>query len=254
MISIRHPLLLLAALAMLSEAHAFDQSHGAYDRLLTEQVRDGFVNYTALKAAPDPLNDYLDQLAAVPEIEFKGWNGQDRLAFLINLYNAATLKLVVDNYPLKSIRSIGWLPGRAWKQDTVPLFGKMISLDDLEHGIIRQEYREARVHYALVCAARGCPPLRTEAFVGNRLNEQLDDQGRIFIGQSQKNSVDAASKTLYLSPIFKWFSEDFEAAAGSVTKFVAPFFPEAERTALATGDFKIEYTDYDWSLNDLAKK
>ena len=253
--SIRYPSFLFAALVMLaSVAHAFDHTHAAFDRLLKQQVQDGFVNYSALKATPAPLNDYLGQLAAVSENEFNGWNEHDRLAFLINLYNATTLKLIIDNYPLKSIRSIGWVPGSAWKQDTVALFGKKIPLDDLEHGIIRQEYKEPRVHFALVCAARGCPPLRAEAFVGGKLDRQLEEQGKMFMGQSNKNRVDASTKTLYLSSIFKWFHEDFEAAAGSVVKFVTPFFPDAAQASLAAGDFKIEYTDYDWSLNDLAKK
>ena len=186
--------------------------------------------------------------------EFKTWPEKERLAFLINLYNAATLKLIVENYPVKSIRSIGWIPGSAWKKETVRLFGRKISLDDVEHGFIRKDYGEPRVHFALVCAARSCPPLRAEAYVGARLDAQLDEQGRVFLGQKEKNRVDASAHTLFLSPIFKWFAGDFEAsAAGSVEKFVAPFLPEPERRALGAGGFKTSYTDYDWSLNDAAK-
>lgn len=245
----------LAVFALVaSAASAFDHAHAALDGVLKQNVRDGLVNYAALKAAPGPLDAYLAALAAVPEAEFNAWGEPQRLAFLINLYNAATLKLILDKYPLKSIRSIGLLPGAAWKLEGVSLFGKKISLDGLEHGIIRKNYRDARVHFALVCAARGCPPLRADAFVGARLDAQLDEQGRVFMGQSEKNRVDAAKRVLHLSPIFKWFSGDFEAASGSVVKFVAPFFPEAARDALAGGEFKIEYTDYDWSLNDQAKK
>lgn len=244
-----------AALPLLfATAHAFDHAHAAFDAVLKTQVRDAAVNYTALKSAPGPLDAYLDQLAAVPEAEFNGWTEPERLAFLINLYNAATLKLIAENYPVKSIKSIGWVPGSAWKQEGVRLFGKKISLDEVEHGIIRKKYKEARVHFALVCAARGCPQLRAEAFVAARLDAQLQDQGMIFLGDGGKNRADVATRTLYLSEIFKWFAGDFEAASGSVQKFVAPFFPEPARAALATGDFKIAYTDYDWSLNDQAKK
>ena len=120
------------------------------------------------------------------------------------------------------------------------LFGQVTTLDQLEHGIIRKDYAEARAHFALVCAARGCPPLRANAFVGAKLDAQLDEQGKIFLGQSEKNRVDAAKRTLHLSPIFKWFAGDFEAAAGSVEKFVAPFLPEAARTALAAAEYQIE--------------
>lgn len=237
-----------------SAAHAFDQTHAALDRVLKQNVRASLVNYTGMKAAPGPLDDYLSQLAAVSEVEFGAWPEKDRLAFLINLYNAATLRLIVENYPLKSIRSIGWLPGAAWKKEVVELFGRKISLDELEHGIIRQQYHEPRAHFALVCAALGCPPLREEAYVGARLDAQLDDQGRKFLGTAAKNRVDAVTHTVYLSPIFKWFAGDFEAASGTVVKFVTPFFPESARVALTSGDFKVSYTDYDCSLNDQAKK
>lgn len=237
-----------------SAAQAFDRTHAGLDRVLKENVRDSLVNYTALKAAPRPLDAYLAQTAAVTEAEFNAWPEKDRLAFLINLYNAATLKLIVGKYPLKTIRSIGLLPGAAWKLEGVSLFGNKISLDKLEHDIIRKNYAEPRAHFALVCAARGCPPLREEAFVGGRLDIQLDEQGRKFMSNAAKNRVDAAARVVYLSPIFKWFAGDFEAAAGTVLKFVTPHFPEAARGSLASGDFKISYTDYDWSLNDQAKK
>lgn len=235
-----------------AHAFAFDHSHAALDRVLKASVREGSVDYPALKANPAPLTAYLDQLAEVPEGEFKSWPEPDRLAFLINLYNAATLKLIVDEYPLKSIRRIGWLPGAAWKRPFVRAFGRVLTLDEIEHGIIRQEYRDARVHFALVCAARGCPPLRSEPFVSARLDAQLEEQGRIFLGQTNKNHVDGAARTIHLSPIFKWFAQDFEAQAGSVLKFVAPFFPPETQRTLAQGEWRIAYTDYDWSLNERA--
>ena len=252
--------LALALAARVSAAPMFDHTHGIFDRALKQNVADGWVNFSALKAAPQPLNAYLDTLAAVPEADFKMWSEKDRLAFLFNLYNAATLKLIVDHYPVASIKKIGGffnfagLGDGPWAQKVERLFGQVTTLDRLEHGIIRKDYAEARAHFALVCAARGCPPLRAEAFVGAKLDTQLDEQGRVFLGQAEKNRVDAKSRTLHLSPIFKWFSGDFETAAGSVEKFVTPFFPEAARTALTKGGFKINYTDYDWSLNDAAKK
>jgi hypothetical protein len=249
------PVLLFAACALFAPAaRAFDHTHAAFDRVLKAHVHAGLVSYAALKAAPGPLDHYLAQLAAVPAGEFDTWPEPERLAYLINLYNAATLKLIVENYPTKSIRRIGWLPGAAWKQEGVTLFGKKVSLDHVEHGLIRQNFRDARVHFALVCAARGCPPLRGEAFVAVRLDDQLGEQGRIFLGQTDKNSVDAAKRVLHLSAIFKWFSGDFEAESGSVVKFITPFFSAEAQRALAAGDFKVEFTDYDWSLNEQPKK
>jgi len=252
--------LALAFAARVSAAPMFDQNHTALDRVLKQHVADGWVSYAALKAAPQPLDAYLDTLAAVPEAEFKTWPEKTRLAFLINLYNAATLKLVVDRYPVASIKKIGGLfnfgglGDGPWAQKVVRLFGQVTTLDHVEHEIIRKEYDEARVHFALVCAANGCPPLRAEAWTGEKLEAQLEEQGQIFLGQVAKNRVEPKTSTLHLSPIFKWFAGDFEAAAGSVEKFVTPFFPETARGALAAGGFKIRYTDYDWSLNDAAKK
>jgi len=252
--------LTLALASRVSAAPMFDHNHTALDRVLKQHVTDGRVNYAALKAEPQPLNAYLDTLAAVPETEFKTWPEKARLAFLINLYNAATLKLIVDHYPVASIKKIGGLfnfgglGDGPWAQKVVRLFGRVTTLDHVEHGIIRKEYAEARVHFALVCAAVGCPPLRAQAWTGEKLESQLEEQGRIFLSQVANNRVEKKTNTLYLSPIFKWFAGDFETAAGSVEKFATPFFPETARGALAAGGFKIRYTDYDWSLNDAAKK
>lgn len=243
------------ALALaLAHTAEFDQTHAAFNALLKKHVRDGWVDYAALKADPKPLNAYLDSLAALSEKDFNRWPEKERFAFLINLYNAATLKLIVDHYPVKSIKDIGGFLSSPWKQEVVRVFGKVTTLGEVEHGIIRARYHDARAHFALVCAAKGCTPLRAEAYVAARLDEQLDDQGRIFFGQAQKNRVDAGARTVYLSPIFKWFSEDFEKKSGSVLKFAEAFLPVKDRQALATGGFKIKYTDYDWSLNDQARK
>ena len=245
---------LALAVAPVARAVDFDQTHAAFDRLLRQHVHDGWVNYTTLQADPKPLNAYLDSLAAVPEKEFTRWPEKQRLAFLINLYNATTLKLIVDNYPVKSIKKIGGFLSGPWKQKVVHLFGKLTTLGEVEHGIIRKQYPDPRAHFALVCAAKGCPPLRAQAYVASQLDEQLDDQGRIFLGQRQKNRVEAGARRIYLSPIFKWFSEDFEKKSGSVLKFVEPFLPEKDRGVLASGRLKIKYTDYDWSLNDQARR
>src|ERR1051326_887668 len=210
-------------------AAGFDHSHALFDKVLKAHVKDALVNYPALKASPKDLNAYLDQLAGVSEADFQKWTEKQQLAFLINLYNAATLRLITDNYPIASIKKIGGLLSGPWKQEVVRLFGQITTLDHLEHQVLRKKYTEPRVHFAIVCAAHGCPPLRSEAYVAEQLDAQLDDQGRKFLGTAAKNSVDARARTLYLSPIFKWFSEDFEKKSGTVQKFVAPFFPDAAR-------------------------
>ena len=231
-------------------AELFDQTHARFARVLAAVVKDARVDYAKLKAAPAELDAYLGAVASVPAAEFEDWRESDRLALLLNLYNAQTLRLIIDHYPLKSIRSIGFLPGAAWRELNVRFGGQTNSLEHLEHEVIRVEYLEPRIHFSLVCAAIGCPPLRSEPFVGARLNEQLDDQARQFLASREKNRFDAAKNTLYLSPIFKWYAGDFIAPAGSVANYVKPFLPEAQRTALVDpGKVKVKFTDYDWSLN-----
>lgn len=121
----------------------------------------------------------------------------------------------------------------------------------MEHKVLRVDYAEPRIHFALVCAAKGCPPLR-EAFVGTRHEEQLVDQAKQFLSESTKNRVDAANRTVYLSPIFKWYAGDFEKKSGSLLAALKPYWPE-EEARIDTDGFQISYTDYDWSLNEPAK-
>jgi len=240
------------AFALLASASAadFDQSHRLFDKVLKAHVKNGLVDYTALKAGRADLDTYLDQVAAVPESEFARWNQSQQIAFLINLYNAATLRLIIDHYPVKSIKDIGGVFSSPWKQKVVRLWGATTTLDDLEHGILRKRYAEPRIHFALVCAALSCPPLREEAYTGAALDSQLDDQGRRFLGDPQKNRIDAPNHVAYLSSIFHWYGGDFEKKSGSVLAFIQIYFPKDAQAELARGDFKIQYLDYNWSLND----
>jgi hypothetical protein len=231
-------------------AEGFDQFHGRFARVLAATVKDARVDYAKLNAAPAELDAYLKDLESVPAAEFAKWGKAEKLALLLNLYNAQTLRLIVDHYPVKSIRSIGTLPGAAWRELVVRFGGQMFSLDHLENKIIRVEYKEPRIHFALVCAAVSCPPLRSEPYVGARLSEQLDDQARKFLGTPESNRYDAASNTLYLSEIFNWYGEDFTKAAGSPANYVKPFLPKTQRDAFADpAKAKVKFTDYDWALN-----
>lgn len=249
------PVLFAAALSGASwplrgTAAEFDQSHAGFNAVLKQYVRDARVDYAALQAHPRDLNRYLDQVAAVTKTEFEDWTEPEQIAFLINAYNAYTLRLIIDHYPVKSIKDIGGLFSGPWDQRIVKLFGHTITLDTVEHKILRKHYAEPRIHFALVRAAKGCPPLREKAYVGARLDEQLDDQSRQFLANPRKNRVDASKRTVYLSPIFKWYGEDFEQKHGSVLAALKPYWPEEVRAAAAKDGFKIRYTDYDWSLNN----
>jgi hypothetical protein len=239
------------ALALATPGGAFD--HSAFDALLRAHVAGGAVDYDAFQGNT-AFAAYLEALAradpaALPRAE--------RLAFWINAYNAYTIQLVNSHGERQSIRNIGKTLGvklkSPWKEEMVRVGGKTYSLDDVEHQVIRPQFREPRIHFALVCAARGCPPLRPEAYTGARLEAQLDDQARLFLTASpDKNRVDVASRTVYLSPILEWYADDFGGTKQAVGRYLARFFSKPKGPAqelLESGDFELKYTDYDWSLN-----
>lgn len=246
---------LVIVVALCGDARAacprVDPTHGAWTATLDRWVRDGRVDYAGLaRDGQTALDAYLATLSGTCATDYSSWSTADRIAFWVNAYNAFTVRLVLNHYPVASIRTIGWLPGAAFRDAFIPmpaLKGGMISLDDIEHATLRSAFREPRIHFALVCAARSCPELRSEAYRGADLDRQLDDQARTFLHDPGKNRVDVAGKTLRLSRIFSWFEGDFDAAAGSVPAFVAPYLTDVAPVAV----YRVEYLDYDWALNDL---
>jgi hypothetical protein len=194
-----------ALLLTLAAATGFD--HSLFDALLRRHVAHGRVDYDAFARAP-AFSRYLDQLAAA---EVQRLDEKDRLAFWINAYNAFTIELIDRHHERESIRNIdktlGILKGKGpWQEKIVRAGGALYTLDEVEHGIIRKAFHEPRIHFALVCAAVSCPPLRSEAYTGERLEGQLQDQARTFLlSEPAKNRVDAAAGVVYLSPIFGWY-------------------------------------------------
>jgi len=230
----------------------FDHDHTAWTALLKRHVRDGRVDYRGLKKkGRADLDAYLKTLEAVSRGELKGWTKNQALAFWINVYNAYTVRLILDNHPLKSIREIGLLPHAAFRKSFIPFdasAGRTLSLNDVENDILRKRFSEPRIHFAIVCASESCPALPGEAYRASRVNKQLASATRGFLRDKSKNRFDAGSRTLHLSKIFDWFEKDFVRGGGSVQKFVARYLPEVE-TALEAGELEIEHLDYDWSLN-----
>jgi len=261
----------LLVLAMLLPAGAgaqtFDHGHARWDALLKAVVEvspDGTrsaVRYRRLKADRAALDDVLRTLSAVSAAEYAGWSKPQRLAFLINAYNAFTIDLVLTRYPdLDSIKDIGGLFSTPWQQRFIPLLGQTISLDDLEHGLILAPgaFDEPRIHVAVVCASIGCPMLQADAFRADRLDAQLDDAMRRFLSDRTRNSFDAQRRTLRVSKLFDWYSDDFgakAAGASGVVAYLARYADaltdrEAEREAIRSGAVELRFTHYDWRLND----
>ncbi len=223
-------------LAMTLVSAAFDQQQATRTALLRQYVHAGQVDYAGLKKNEDELDAVLRRLASVQPEEFDRFSRKEKLAFLINAYNAYAIRTILDHYPVSSIRKIGLIPGEAFRSSFVPLFGKKLSLNDIED--LLREMREPRIHFAIVCASRSCPELRAEAYRAAVLDRQLDQAARGFLHDRKKNRVEGS--TLRLSSIFKWYRDDFTRGAGSLEAFVARYGLRGER---------IEFLDYDWSLN-----
>lgn len=175
---------------------------------------------------------------------------EEKLAFWINVYNVMAAKMVLDNYPVKSIKDAGSLFTAVWKKPVGVVAGKKRTLNEIEHEILRK-MGEPRIHVAIVCASVSCPDLRPEAYTAGKLNSQLDDQMKQFLANAKKGlQVDAKKGRLYLSSIFKWFEEDFEAKGG-VRTFIAPYSPETVKKSVQNNRLRVSYLDYDWGLNEL---
>jgi hypothetical protein len=248
----------LTPLAAQTPATTFDHSHAVWTEVLRACVRDGGFDYAKLKEDRTKLDAYLSMLHAVTPEALAGWSDKQRFAFWINTYNAHCIQKVIENYPLKSIRKLdgvfgistvfdkGFIPMKAHHPDKK---NEELALNDIEHKILRKQFKDARLHAAINCASKSCPPLRNEAFTADKLDAQLEEQMRAFVNDPARNHVDPAKKELELSEIFKWFAEDFERDAKSVKEFLVRFAPP-EKAEYIRGA-KIRYLDYDWDLNDV---
>jgi hypothetical protein len=265
--------LLILAVPLIHTIGAADfPSIDSYARVLQRFVDpQGQVDYRGLKAEPDDLELFLEALNELEPRTYDAYSEPEKIAFWVNAYNALTLKVIIDFYPirssfLKSLRypknSIRQIPG-AWSKITFPVMGERLTLDHIEHEILRKEFKEPRIHMALVCAARGCPILRQEPFVGGRLGAQLDDQTRTFLSDPNKFVIDEERNIVFLSSIFKWFGEDFiegdtpaEGYRGrskkerAVLHFVSRYVPDRARKFLADAEYRIKHLKYDWTLNE----
>ncbi len=225
--------------------------HAAFDALVHAFVRNGAVDYRCFQTHEAVLDAYL---ATLDRTDPNALSRDAALALWINAYNAFTIKLILSRYP--RIGSIKDIPRRWDRQDWV-VGGRRRSLNDIEHKILRREFVEPRIHFAIVCASASCPKLASEAYVAGRLDEQLNRAARDFLsdpsrGVRVERGSDEGRARVYLSAIFKWFREDFEARASSLIDFILPYLPPQDRAVLKRrrNDVSIRFLPYDWSLND----
>lgn len=262
-------------LALLSAPLAwaqFDHAHKAWDALLKkhvvvlEQGKASKVRYGGFKTDEAALKAYTESLSKVSEADFRTWSKAQQMAFLINAYNAFTVVKILQRYPnLKSIRDFGNVIGNPWKDKFFTLLGRESFLDEIEHSILRRPgvYDEPRVHYAVNCASIGCPMLREESFVAERLDAQLEEQARRFLSDRSRNRF--AGGALEVSKIFDWFKVDWQSNYRGIGKDATPIASREayfaryanlladkpdEQKLVADGKAPIRFLDYDWALND----
>jgi hypothetical protein len=268
---IYHRFLLLTFIIFCSSsAYAFDHDYSNYGEVLQTYVKDGLVNYGALQKNRKGIDQFVKEIGDVTKNEYENWARDQQLAFWINTYNGWFLKIVIDHYPIRGGRLLGVfypensvqrIPG-IWDDIKTRTAGREVSLNDIEHKILRPIFKEARIHFAIVCASIGCPALRSEPFRVSSLQRQLEDATRDFVNNPTKVRWNADEKKLELSKIFDWFSGDFASFAdeswlklyskkqGGPVAFVSKYLPAAIVETLKKGKVKVDYLDYDWHLNE----
>jgi len=257
---------LLAATAALAQ---FDQNHAQWSALLKKHVivlnggKASQLRYAGMAADRAQLTAYIDTLAKVSEADFKRWNRNQQLAFLINAYNANMINKILMRYPnIKSVWDYGKLIGNPFKDNFISLLGRKMTLDNIEHDTIRAPgaHDDPRIHFAVNCASVGCPMLREEAYVGDRIDAQLENQTVRFLSDRSRNRVGSDGK-LEVSRIFDWYGDDFrkghrgfKTLESLFARYAALLTDNAEQQKhVRDGMAPIRFLDYDWRLNDVPR-
>lgn len=221
-------------------------NHALFDSLLKKYVnKEGFVNYEGFIKDSAAFNRYLDLLSKNHPNE-KNWARNEQMAYWINAYNAFTIKLICNNYPVKSIKDIKkGIPfvSDTWTINFIKIEGKTYNLNNIEHGILRPKFNDPRIHFAANCASRSCPKLLNEAFTSEKLDAQLEAAGKAFINDGIRNKISSPKKG-DMSKIFTWFAGDFKKTAPSVVAFLNRY-----SDVKLADNADLNYMDYDWSLN-----
>jgi hypothetical protein len=235
---------------------AFDLTHAKWSDVLSKyRNADGFVSYARLKddfksEKNHPLNQYLTDLQSVSASDFSAWKIDDQKAFLINAFNALTIKMVLDRYPLQSIKELGGFLSSPWKRNFFSLLGgRFKNLDRIEHELAGGIYHDARTYAVLCTASVSSPKLSAEVFRGEKLEEKLDSALTEFLSDPSRNHYDVKSGVLELSKLFDWHGDDFKSTFGGVVKTVEKFAPRSAQEAVHRGG-RLRFLTWDWELNE----
>ncbi len=233
------------------------QTTQPWDKLLKKNSLNGQINYESIKLDDDLLKASVKGIEMVSQEEFDSLSKNELMSFWINAYNIGVVKTIVEHYPIKkgfglnavrypanSIQQID----QVWDRPVLTILGKNLSLNDIENKILRPQFNDPRIHFAIVCASIGCPSIRSEAFTAENLDKQLLEQIQLFLSDPNKVRYDTQKNILFLSPIFKWFMEDFDQSGG-VIAFVMKYKINGLFDVM-TEKTKIQWLGYDWSLND----
>lgn len=226
-----------------------------YNQLLKNYVnQDGFVNYAALKKNDAKNLDFLvNQIAKKsPQSHPNDYSDKEKLVYWINCYNVLILKTIVDEYPIKSIKDIYLIGAMIWTKNHL-VGGKKLSFNAIEHDILRKEFKEERIHFAINCASFGCPKLQNSAFTISNVDSLLEEGLNSFFATKRHFNIDDASKTIYVSSILDWFKEDFYSAekGENILDYILKKSKKeiANRIKIAKDSYQIKYIEYDWALN-----
>jgi len=225
------------------------QTHRNFTDILQNYVLNGLVDYKALKQ-DKKFEAYLNQLA---DTDPSRLSEKEELTFWINAYNAFTLKIILENFPLQSINDIKFGEKSVWDSDFILINNKKYSLNDIEHKILRVKFNEPRIHFAIVCASISCPVLRNQAYEAEKLDNQLQEQAVKFLRDNRRNSFDTINKKADISKLFEWFGEDFGKSDTEVLIYISKFLPDNVRNNIIqnTKVWSVSYKKYDWNLNEI---
>lgn len=221
-------------------------SHQLFDNLLKKHVDpNGLVDYKGFQKDRDELRKYLDLLQSTSPGD--NWSDEEQMAYWINVYNAFTIDLILEHYPLKSIKDIGssiQIPfvNTPWDIKFIEIGGEIYDLNNVEHGILRKRWEEPRIHFAINCASNSCPVIRSEAYTAQKLEGQLEDQASKFINDDSKNDITASEAKL--SKIFDWYGGDFK------NEMPLRDFINQYADVKITNATKVSFKEYDWRLNE----